>query len=190
MAGSLEVGFTRAFALQFDAAYYSFNDVNESGRNVTMHAVFHTGSAASLGAFVGNDGFAGDNNTFYGVEGGMEFTGLNAEAYLSSVEDGGISGTLFGFNLHHDFGNEFGIRGRLDRASFDNDIDLTRLSVGLEYDVSPTAQLYGEIGTIDADFGGLSGSESFIGIGAKINFGAQRGTTFKRRGLLEIIPGL
>jgi len=187
--GSMEVGFTRAFALQFDLGMYKLNAINETGRNAAIHAVYHVNETASLGFFLGNDDIAGSAN-IYGIEGGFELPGVDVELYLADETDSGASATLFGVDLHHDFGNNFGITGTLDRADFGSGVDLTRLKIGVNYDLSPTSEIYGELGSLNASAMGLSGSEAFVGIGARINFGAARGTTFKRRGLLELIPGL
>ncbi len=190
ITGGIEVGFSRTFAMQFDLGFYNFNEVGETGRNMTMHSVFHVSETASLGAFVGNDDFAGDNDTFYGVEGGFEFTGLDAEIYLAGGDYSGVSTEMIGLDLNHSFDNGVGLTGKIDHASFDGGIDLTRYSVGVDYDLSPTSVLYGELGSLNASAFGLSGSENFVGIGARVNFGASRGVTFQRRGLLDIIPGL
>lgn len=188
-AGGLEVGFTRAFSLQFDLAFYGFNAVNDTGRSATIHSIYHVNDTTSLGFFIGNDDVSGIDANFYGIEGGFELETLDAELYLASGDDNGISGSLMGVSLKHDLGNSFGLTGQLDHADFNGGIDFTRFSVGVSYDLSPTAVLYGEVGSLSASALGLSGSESFIGIGARINFGADRGVTFKRRGLLEFLPG-
>lgn len=187
--GGMEVGFTRAFSLQFDLGIYGLNALNDTGRNVTLHAVYHVNETSSLGAFIGNDDISGADVTFYGVEGGFEFTGVDAELYLATGNESGFSGTITGLNLHHGFDSGFGLTGNIDRASFDGGLDVTRYSIGVDYDLSPTSVLYGEIGSMNASALGVSGSESFIGVGARINFGAARGVTFKRRGLLNIMPG-
>ncbi|MFT4960916.1 MAG: hypothetical protein ACI92Z_002002 [Paracoccaceae bacterium] len=154
-----------------------------------MHTVFHVNETTSLGAFVGNENAAGDNGTYYGIEGGFEFTGLDAELYLSTGDYSGVSGEIFGIDLSHGFDNNFAVTGKLDYATFNEGVDLTRVSVGVDYDLSPTSVLYGEIGNLNATAFGLSGSKNFIGVGARINFGAARGVTFKNRGFLNIVPG-
>jgi hypothetical protein len=188
--GALEVGFTRAFSLQFDLGLYGLNAIDETARNATMHAVFHVNDTTSLGAFIGNDDISISDMNYYGVEGGFEFTGLDAEMYLASGDESGLSTTLYGLNLHHAYNDSgFGITGKLDRVNFSGG-DVTRISVGVDYALSPTSVLYGEVGSLHASALGLSGSESYIGFGARINFGAARGVTFKRRGILDMIPGL
>jgi hypothetical protein len=47
--------------------------------------------------------------------------------------------------------------------------------------------LSAEVGQADAN--GV-GSESYFGFGARMTFGADRGTTFARRGLVNFVPGL
>ena len=47
----------------------------------------------------------------------------------------------------------------------------------------------GEVGSAKASALGLSGSEPFVGLGGRVTFGADRGTTFDRRSLLDLLPG-
>lgn len=189
LTGALEVGFTRTVAVQLDLGVHEFGTAS-TGRNLAIHSVFHLGETTSLGAFISNDDIDGNDLTYYGVEGGFELPGLDAEVYLATGDDNGSSVNLFGVNLHHATSSDFGITGKIDRASFDSGVDLTRLSVGMDYSITQDSVLYGEIGTLNADAFGLSGSQAYIGIGARMNFGAARGVTFKRRGLLDMMPGL
>ncbi len=188
-AGGIEVGFTRAFALQFDLSVYGLDALNDTGRTAALHAVYHVNDATSLGFFAGNEDISGFDANFVGIEGGFEFNSLDLEVYLASEDDNGTNGSLFGMNLHHDFGNNFGITGKIDRINLSGGVDLTSYSVGVDYNLGENSVLYGEIGSLNANALGLSGSESFVGIGARINFGAARGVTFRRRGLLEMLPG-
>ena len=187
--GGLEVGFNRSFALQFDLGLYGLNTINETGTNAAIHAVYHVNETASLGFFLGHDDIAGSAD-FYGIEGGFALPGVDVELYLANEDDNVSSGDLFGLELHHDISEEVGITGTFDHASFGGGVDLTRFKIGMNYNLSPTSELYGEVGSLNASALGLSGSESFVGIGARINFGAARGVTFKRRGLLSMLPGL
>ena len=188
--GGMEVGITRAFALQFDLGFFKSNSNGKTGRNTAMHAIYHVNDTTSLGAFASNDSVLGGNITYYGVEGGFEFTGFDAEVYLAAVDDSGVSGTLLGLNLHHRFDNNFGITGKIDHTSLGGGVDLTLFSVGVDYSLTPSSMLYAEIGSLEASVLGLSASQSFVGVGARINFGAARGVTFKRRGFLDLLPGL
>lgn len=188
--GSAEIGFSRMFALQGDLGVYRFNELGENGQNAALHAVFHINNAASLGLFVARDDLWDGNATYFGAEAGFEFSGIDTEVYLASADDDDVSGNMFGLDMSYGFQNNLGVRGRLDRIDFDNDVDLTRFSVGLEYHPNPSSTIYGEIGSLNADGYGLSGSETFIGVGARINFGSDRGATFNSRGLLTLLPGL
>ncbi len=189
-AGGIEVGFSRAFSMQLDLAMYGLNTISRTGRNVTLHSNFHINDSGSVGLFLGSEDISGPNASYYGIEGGFELPEADIEMYLSREDDGASDVNQFGISVSHDFGNDLGISGKYDRASFNGGADLTRFSVGMDYNLSPTSKLYGEVGTLSASAVGLSGSETFIGIGARINFGGGRGVTFNRRGLLDIIPGL
>jgi hypothetical protein len=67
---------------------------------------------------------------------------------------------------------------------------LTRIGVKVDHDLNQSLNIHAEVGSLKASAFGLSGSDTFVGIGAKIKFGADRGTTFGKRGLLDMIPGL
>jgi len=190
LGGQVEVGFTRNFSLQFDAAYYDLNAVNDSGRTLGVHAIYHFSEEGSLGAFWGNDDISGSDVDFYGLEGGYEFNSVDAEVYFATCDTAGVDGTIIGADPYGEIGNGFGLGAGIDHGNFDGGVDVTRFNVMVDYAATRNTSVYLEIGSLDVNAFGLSGSEGFIGFGARFDFGAERGATFGRRGLLELLPGL
>ncbi len=191
-AGSMEIGFNRAFATQLDIAGYRFNSVGETGYTGTAHAVFHASESTSLGVFLGRDEISGSGLTFYGLEAGFEAGQFNGEAHYTKGDSNGSDSNIFGLSVGYAFANAFEAKAHLDRLDAGGGLDSTRFSVGLDYEIANgNTTLYGEIGSVDVSASNTSlGSNTFIGIGAKFDLGADRGTTFGRRGVLNFFPGL
>ncbi|SDW20266.1 porin [Litoreibacter albidus] len=190
LQGSVEAAFTRNFGAQLDLSYHDFNFVNDSGSNMTLHALYHVNEVASLGLFYGRDSDGSTDIDFYGIEGGYEFNNFDAEMYLATGEEAGISGNMFGLEGRYAINEKTGLGGSIDRVNFDGGVDATRIGVKVDHDLTETFNLNAEVGTARLSVPGLSGTETFVGIGAQFKFGAERGTTFGKRGLLDLIPGL
>ena len=62
--------------------------------------------------------------------------------------------------------------------------------IKLDKDVGENLNLFVELGSAEVQAARVSDSEAFVGIGGRYVFGADRGATFRQRGLLRIIPGL
>jgi hypothetical protein len=188
--GSAELGFNRNWAAQLDLGSYSFETLNETGWNGTLHGIYHMNEQTSLGAYLGVDDILGSKATIYGVEAGFELNGLNAEGYLGAVSDSGQTATMLGGVLTNELNDSWGLNAGFDFLNDTSGVDLTRLSIGADYHVGGGATFYGEVGSLNATFGGASASEPYVGVGLRLDFGAERGSTFGHRGLLDKIPGL
>ncbi|MBY6137956.1 hypothetical protein KUV26_00730 [Leisingera daeponensis] len=189
VGGALELGFSRGFSTQLDLFYADFNATRLEGANATLHGIAHVSDSTSLGLFYGVEEAGNDEYDFYGIEAGHEFGFADAEFYLGEGDDGAISGTIAGIAIRKDVTSQFTINAGLDHLDLGS-IDLTRIAAGAEYDIGEGAKFYGELGSLNADAQNLSGNEAFVGIGFKWDFGANRGTTFGRRGLVSKLPGL
>lgn len=192
-AGSGELGFTRNFGIQADLSVYRFDEISETGYNGTLHAVFHTNDNLSLGAYYSRDDLDGDSDSnTYGIEAGYEVGAVGLEGYVSRinfVDASQDNGTLLGFKVDGEVAPQFTLSASVDHLNGSGDIDLTRFSVGADYNVGEGAHIYGEVGSAKLSLGSFSDTEAYVGAGLRINFGAKRGTTFGRRGLLDKIPG-
>ncbi|EPX79836.1 porin [Litoreibacter arenae] len=190
LQGSVEAAFTRNFGAQLDLSYHDFNLVNDSGTNVTLHALYHVNEVASLGLFYGRDSDGTTDIDFYGIEGGYEFADFDAEMYLATGDEAGISGNILGISGRYGLNEQTGLGGSIDRVDFDGGVDVTRIGLKVDHDLTETFNLNAEVGTLRASASGVSDSEAFVGIGAQFKFGAERGATFGKRGLLDLLPGL
>jgi len=190
LEGSLELAFTREFSVQGDLGYQSFGESDADSTIYGLHAIYHLNDDTSLGAFYSRDDIDGGDIDLYGVEVGHEVNGFEIESYLSHVEGDGDSGTLLGISGRYEFENTIGLTGSFDRID-EGDVDINFVGLTLDRDVSPNMNLFVKVGSADASVTGLgSGSETYVGIGGKISFGAERGATFEQRSLTGLIPGL
>ncbi|MFA3915834.1 porin [Ruegeria hyattellae] len=192
-AGSGELGFTRNFSVQADLGVYRFREVSETAYNGTLHAIYHTNDNLSLGGYYNRDEIDGgiDSNSF-GIEAGYETGILGLEGYVSRIDfvDSDFDdGNLLGFKVEGSPSSQFTLSASVDYLNGPDDLELTRFGVSADYEVGEGAHVYGELGRARVDIGSGSESETFIGAGLRLNFGAKRGTTFGRRGLLDKLPG-
>lgn len=190
--GSFEYGINRSFGVQVDGAAAAFGFIDETGSNVTLHGIWHTGTAGSAGIFVGSDRIDGESTEFYGLEYGMDVGGgFGVEGYAAFAEDHGEDGALYGIKGEYAFANTgFSVAGTLDYLDLDSGISATKLGVTGNYALSPTGSIYAEVGNVNLDIGPIDDNEAYVGVGARIHFGAARGATFDRRGLIQLLPGL
>jgi hypothetical protein len=193
LGGAVEFGFSQNFAVQADLGFAQFGASDLDLTSLALHGIWHASDVSSLGLFLGRDtaeiGPDDASQSFLGIEVGYGEGGFDAEAFFAVADTDGGNGTAAGVTLDWGITPVIGLGLTVDRLSGD-DIDLTALALRGSYDVTPQAELYAEVGTMDVDVGGLSADSTFIGIGAEVNFGAARGATFDRRSLLGAIPGL
>lgn len=188
-SGAIEYSITRDFAVSLDIAGYRLDNLDTDATSLTLHGVYHMDEMTSFGAFVGSDAIEdSDRETLFGLEAGTEFGAAEFESYLGALDGEGETVTLAGVDGKYDFGNGLSAIGSAGLASAD-DIDITRFAVGAEYEVVGGPQFYAEIGNVSAEADGIDADETFIGLGARVAFGAERGTTFGQRSLFEILPG-
>lgn len=188
--GSAELGFTRNWATQLDLGSYNFDAANETGWNGTVHGIYHLNDQTSLGAYLGVDDIANSSATLFGVEAGYEFAGFTAEGYLGGYADNGQTATIIGGQVANALGEAWELNAGFDFFNDTSGVDLTRLSIGADYHVGNGAKFYGELGSVNVTYSTLNASEAYVGLGFRVDFGAERGATFGRRGLLDKIPGL
>ena len=189
-AGSGELAFNRQFSLQLDLGLYNFDLINETGRNITLHSNFHATDTTSLGLFLGRETLDSAELDFIGAEIGHEFAGGGIEGYAMHLDGSGDDGTQIGALVQGELTEQVGLSARIDYLDAGNSTELTRLALGADYKLGEGAALYGEIGNADVSSFGSSADEAFVGAGLRIDFGKGRGTTFGRRGFLDILPGL
>ncbi|MEX0368605.1 MAG: porin [Ruegeria sp.] len=192
--GAGELAFSRSFSLQLDAGTYRFNEIDESGTNVTLHGNFHASDNLSLGAFYGRDSIDGDDLDFYGVEAGFDAGQVDIEGYLGRHEVDGVSGldgNIFGLAMKSYATDQLELMANYDLVdNFGGLVDANVYSVGANYALSDNAEVFGTLGAARLDAFGFSNTEAFVSFGVRMNLGNARGTTFDRRGVLDKLPGL
>ncbi len=187
--GSIEVAFNQQFSTQLDLGYQSFGETDIDEFSYGLHAIYHLDSATSIGAFYAREELEGADLDLYGIEAGYETGQWEFEGNLGRTSTNGDDATVFGGFARYEFANQLGLTGSYDQIEI-GDLDVSRIALKLDRDVSPSVNLFLEVGSADVDVGSASTSEVFVGLGGKIAFGAERGVTFEQRGLLRLIPGL
>ena len=189
LEGAMELGFSRDFSLQIDAAYHDFGFTDIDSTLLGLHGIYHLNDATSFGAFYTFEDVEGDEADIFGIEAGYEVREWEFEGYIANVDTDLGDATLGGIKARYEMQEGFGLTGSYDMADDDTG-DLSRFAIRLDRDVSVNTNLFLEVGSAKAEAGGVNVSEPFVGLGGEIAFGADRGTTFDQRGLARLIPGL
>lgn len=187
-SGALEFGITRNISVAVDLGFYGLQTLDLQADTATIHAIYQMNDTVSLGAFYGQDRLDGSEATVIGLEGGTEFAGVAVEGYFAQLDGAGDDATLLGVSGQYGFSESITALGSFNIADL-GDASSNRLAVGGQYTIASGPDLWAEIGTLKIDDGATASSDTFISIGARIEFGAERGTTFGRRSLFETGTG-
>lgn len=187
---SAEAGLFGGFGVAADLSFYDADGLDEA-RNLTVHALYDALAFATVGAFYARDSLDEGNADTFGVEAGRSFGAFGVEGFAGFVndeedEDGG----LFGASAAFDVTPAFSLTA--DAAAFDFDGGgIGRLGVGGEFRFGSGPALYAEVGRLglEDEASGVEDAQTYVGVGARIGLGRDRGTTFEPRGLLEVFPG-
>lgn len=186
--GQVEFGVTPVFGLQADVGVSKFFEVGETAHDLTLHGIFHNGPTA-MGVFYGVERIAGDNKDFYGFEIGQDTGAFDVELYLGNGENFDFDGMIGGLSGRYAVNPDFGVGLAYDRADI-NGLDASKIALKTDFAMQPNVTLGAEIGSFDAEAQGVQGRETYVGVNATMTFGPQQGTTFGKRGILNVIPGL
>lgn len=169
-----EVAFSRDFSVGVNAANLDFT--GEDTR-ATLHGIYHLNDAVSLGVFVAG----GDNDTTsLGVEGGMELFGGDIGGYIGQISVEDEDAFTIGLSSNTPIGANFTFFTDFDIVA-DEQVAVSTNEIGIEYNIANGPDLYAQYGRINLDTTTGDGSTDFFGVGARIEFGAGRGTTFEAR---------
>ena len=183
-SGALEYAINRNFSVSADLSIYDFSLFEDNINNAALHGIYHVNDVTSVGVFFGSEESNDDRASFFGLEGGYETAAVEVEAYFAVYDDDGNSNVL-GLDGAYQFNDNISAIGTFGYGDV-GDLDIRRYSAGAEYTFDNGPAVYAELGRIDAG----DVDSNFIGIGASIAFGAERGTTFDRRGIFETLnPG-
>ncbi|WP_376871628.1 hypothetical protein [Albirhodobacter sp. R86504] len=185
LAGSVEYGFDRQFAVQGDLSFMKFGATDFDGKAFTLHGIYHLDDFTSFGAFITREDVESLGQTSYGLEVGHEMGLMEVEGYIAHGEADDIDGNLFGISALYNATESFSFGLGYDNLDVDS-VDASRVALVSEYAFDRVV-ISGELGQADIED---LGSESYFELGARMTFGANRGTTFGKRGFLEILPGL
>lgn len=186
--GAIEYAFNRNFSFGADLSGYRLDNINTDASSATLHGIYHFSDTLSLGAFYGIDRVNEVNSDLYGIEAGTEFMGGEVEGYLARLDGTTAEATLLGVDGLYSLSGGFALTGNLDMSVQDAN-DVRRVAIGGQYVIDGGPQFYAEIGNASVETGGVTADQNFIGIGARVAIGNQRGTTFNPRSLYEILPG-
>lgn len=183
--GAIEYGINRQFAVSADVSSYRFDSLDQDATSATLHGVYHLSDTASVGVFYGQDKVdEGGSINIYGLEGGTEFMGGQVEGYVG-MADNSADTLILGADGTYNYNEAIAFKGGLAYQDSGDDGSDTMVSLGAEYTISGGPSLYAEVGNVNSERGAIDSSDAFIGLGARINFGAARGTTFGQRSIFE-----
>jgi hypothetical protein len=185
--GSGEFAITPSFAIAGDFASYRSNAISTNATVFMLHGIYHFDRTTSFGLFLGQERADEGNYDTYGVEAATNFMGATLEGFVGQSRADDVA-TFVGAAAEYPLMNQITLTGDVGFVGLDGD-NFTRLSAGAEYALAVGPTLYAEAGLLGTDVDGSSDSATFIGIGARLDFGPNGGTTFGRRGLFEIVPG-
>ncbi|MBB5723871.1 hypothetical protein FHS72_003516 [Loktanella ponticola] len=169
-----EMAFNRSFSI---AANVQNLDFEGDDTSATLHGIYHLNETSSLGVFVAGNG---DEQTSFGFEGGTELWKGDIGGYIGQVDVDGETAVIFGLSSNTPIGANFSVFSDLDFVA-DDDVAVSTQELGVEYNITGGADIFAQVGQAEVftDFG--SDAETYVGIGARIQFGAARGTTFEAR---------
>jgi hypothetical protein len=187
--GSVEYAFSRNIAVSLDLSGYRLDNISTDASSATLHGVYHFDEQTSLGAFYGADQVdGGDARALYGIEAGTEFGDADVEGFIGQLEGASTDAVFLGADVNYGLSNGFAVTANAGLTDVD-DLSLSRIAIGGTYEITGGPEFYAEVGNVSLESDGVSADQTFVGIGARINFGAARGTTFDQRSLFEILPG-
>lgn len=186
LGSSLEYGFSQQFSVQGDFALMKYGLSNVDTANFGLHGIFHINDTTSVGGFIGQDRIEGDGLDYFGFEIGHQVGAIGTEAYISRADSGvGVKGTVLGIKGEYAVNEVTSVGARFDNINVQG-IDASRFALTGEVAATPGLALTGELGQARIE---TLGSEAYIGVGVKVNFGAKRGATFDRRSIVDLLPG-
>ncbi|PZX16036.1 hypothetical protein LX81_02308 [Palleronia aestuarii] len=189
LAGSAEIGINREFSLQGDLGFHDFQFIGETGTSLGLHAIFHANPTSSIGVFLVTESLDSADNDLFGIEAGSALGAIDTELYLALVDGDADGDAVFGLKGAYAVTPQFSLGAGFDHIGGD-DLSVSQIALTADYDVTDTVRIAAELGTSETDYDGFEANDAFFGVTASYRFGAARGATFERRGLLELIPGL
>lgn len=186
--GSAEFAFSQRFGVQLDLARHDFSLLSESGNTVALHGIFNANEQLALGVYYERADVNNDIQSF-GIEGHYDYALGYAEAYFQKDNEDNVDLTLLGVMGGWDVSETLVLTAAydyVDVGGLNAAADANLFTFGVRYNLIENTTLTADLGLLDGD----GDSEGFFGLGIEYNFGPNRGTTFGKRGLLNVFPGL
>ncbi len=184
--GSAEVAIFRGLSFALDATAYDFELGDIDITNFTAHAIYQVDPAVSLGFFIGQDIVDGDKNGMFGGEVLYDYVTGTIEGYLGSASNlDGKDAKIYGASATYDMTGGFSFGADLDAFRGDG-FSSSAFEIGGFYTMLDGPKFGATIGKLNLqEFGNKS--EFYFGFEASIAVGPNRGTTFERRSLFEVL---
>ena len=176
--GEVEFAINRQFGVELN--WNGASSDGETASRATLHGIYHMSNTSSVGAFYGQSVGGDVDASFYGIEGGTLLGGFSVGGYIGREDIDGTDATTFGLNAEVPVYNAFELYFDSDLA-FVDDVWAGTSEIGVQYNMSNGPEFFAHFGSLTASDGTTTASEDYIGVGARINFGAKRGTTFEGR---------
>lgn len=184
-SGALEYAITSQISVAASVSIYDYGLLDDSVNNLTLHGIYALNRETSVGVFIGTESLSGEDVTLYGLEGAYSAGALDVEGYIGFYDED-ADASIVGLSGAYQITGNIAAIGTIGFGDVAGD-SVNRYSLGAEYEFNAGPSVFAEIGSLsvgDAD-------DTFIGLGASIEFGGNDGVTFDRRGLFATaVPDL
>lgn len=173
----VEFAFGREYAIAVTAQNLDVTD-SSSSTNLTLHGVYHLNPSATVGVFYSRDD---DDVAGYGVEAGTVIGLGEIGGYFGQRSLGSEDVTIAGFESRTKVAEQITFFTDFDIVS-DSNVGSSKGELGVSYTFDQGPEAFVQVGrTSQFGDGVLDDDQTYIGVGARITFGAARGTTFEGR---------
>jgi hypothetical protein len=170
--------------VQGDMAMRFIDGASDHSQGLTLHSYFRTSEVNAIGVFAGKDWYEGNGVSHYGLETAGTMNAISYDAAYTHV-DGRGDGDIFSLRGAYAVNDRLAAGLRADNFNGGGE-NLRRLGGTVSFATASGLNLSGELGMVDIT---EHSAESYIGLGVKKTFGAKGGSTFAKRGYIDILPG-
>ena len=189
-----DVALGRGFAVGANLGFYNDSTSDDTFINGTLHGMYMLSSTSALGLFVARDSVDGADADNFGIEYGFGSDRGRFEAYYGGIDDdSGIDQAIVGLSFEAAVSPSFFLTFDYDAlvlADGEVGAGIGTGAFGARYQFEGGASIYAEVGSIavsvtDGETTESASSDTFIGIGAEMNFGRKSGALFSNRTIIE-----
>ncbi|MBV0914061.1 hypothetical protein [Anianabacter salinae] len=179
----------QGFGGQADYTNYRLGGTGTSADGYGLHLNFSPSLGTAVGGFYAHDtGTTFGSISYYGAEAQIGVAQGSVETHIGIAQFGAGNGTLYG--LRGDYATPQGVNvyATADHVGLTGAY-VNRFGIGGGVTLADRFDLSAEIGSASVNSGGATTSSAYIGLQGSVTFGAGKGATFERRGLLNRLPG-